>query len=90
MLGQVRCQHAGLFTVRVFGEALGVVEEVFGDRVIAERTKVLTTVVVMVLDNLWPLLGDVARLLLLSLADTLLRWEADRLRLLLLLRTLSQ
>ena len=50
-----------------------------GDGVIAEGPEVFTTVVVVIIDDLRPLLGDVARLLLLLLAVTLLRREVNSL-----------
>ena len=67
------------------------VEGILDEEVLAERTKVLTAIVVVVLHDLRLLLSTMTCLLLCLLAGPLLCREADRLRCdLALLRTVSQ
>ena len=54
------------------------VEGTLDEIVLSERTEVLATVVMMVLDDLWLLLRHVPRLIILFLAGALLSGEAFR------------
>ena len=70
-------EAAGL-VLGVASERLHSLEGVFvGEVVLAEGPKVLATVIVVILHDLWAFLGNVSRLLPLFLADALLRRKTE-------------
>jgi len=70
--------EAAVLMLGVAGERLdALVGVVVGEVVLAEGPKVLATVIVVILHDLWAFLGNVSRLLPLLLADALLRRKTE-------------